>query len=510
MSFRVVEREVSVGEFTVKGHKYRRVCTYLPKGKYVEYHLPEHSSIYTASSELKSFVEKPYLIFPEGDHFLLVVPRWLDLRAGWLIQQTSSYNVYRVDRYALWANLIPAELKGEFELEPRFNSLYISEGRYLSGSTTELGDAWTAYKNLLVREVPGRGFLIRDGKVFSLMSSLIRDGVIPYISRRVDVKERWRTDIELRPYQMEALQFWLQNGAMVLVWPYGAGKTYFSAKLIALVSGQTLIVCPSLDIVRIWIKYLKEHLTGPRIGEYTSEMKRWGDVVVSTYHSVLKDKERFKGPWKLCIIDEAHHLPADVYSKLAFLDMEFRVCLSGSPFRNDGRSELIYALGGQPYGHNWDELVAEGWVRKPEVHVHITEYKLSKARELLDRLPPRTLIFCDSINLGEEASRVFGIPFVHGAYPSRERERMLEENPRLICSRIFDEGIDIPSLRSAIELDFLYASLRQESQRAGRLMHAVTDGTEYWILISPVEFEKYGRRLQSLYARNFNIELTSD
>ena len=501
MSYKVVERRVS--EFSPRGRgRYRLVYTELEKGPVREYAYPD-TSIYSRSVEFQGFCTRPYLILPEKDHFLLIVPRWVPIHAGWLIMQTEGYNVYRLDHYAVWAGLVPKEILQELDFKPRFETLRLV-GQHLVGSETEVQDAWTRYKSDLLRREKGRGIRVKSGRLFSLACKLIRDGVIPFQARPVKVLNRWSTDVKLRSYQEEALKFWLEHGFMVLIWPFGAGKTFLAIKAIAAVSGSTLIVTPGLSLVGQWIKVLKQHLKGARAAEYTGERKERGDVTVTTYASASAFK---KEHFKLMVIDEAHHLPADWYSQLAFFNADYRLCLTGSPFREDGRTELIYALGGPPYGSDWERLVSEGWVRKPPVYVHVTPFKWTVLQELMVQMKGRTLIYCDTIELGKEASKLLGVPFVYGAHSMKKRLKMVETHERLICSRIFDEGLDLPDLAGMIELDFLYGSRRQELQRTGRLMHSAWSGAEYHILMSPDEFEAYRKRLFGLYAKGFDIKL---
>lgn len=77
---------------------------------------------------------------------------------------------------------------------------------------------------------------------------------------------------------------------------------------------------------------------------------------------------------------------------------------------------------------------------------------------------------------------------------------------RFICSRIFDEGMDMPDVKNIIELDFFGGS-RQQLQRVGRLMHSLIDGVEYHLLMSPEELKKYERRLYGLYSRQFKVNV---
>jgi len=481
--------------------------TYLSKGEYTEFHYRPSTSFYTQDESLIEFFKKPYIILSEQDHFLLITPRWTGIHAGWLDpRSTDQFNIFRVDRLALWANLIPKELMKEFEFpKPPLKDVYI-EGKHLIGPYDELQKAWRKYRDHLVRREV-RGIRIHKEKIISLYERMLLDGILPFVPKRVKVVDKWKVDFELRPYQKEAFEFWKRHGAMALIWPFGAGKSFFATRLIAAVSGPTLIVTPSKAVLRTFERYLCEHLHGPRIGVWYAEEKRWADVVVTTYHSVIKDKKRFKGPWKLLIYDEAHHWPAPMYTAIGFLQTEYRIGLSGSPWREDGKTHLIYMLAGPPYGHDWARLIREGWVRKPKIFLHITKYKLGECLRLVKTLPPRLLVYCDSIELGKQAEKLLGIPFLYGRHSSRYREKVLIEHDKLICSRIFDEGIDLPDLRSMIELDFLGGSRRQESQRAGRLMHCLYDGAQYHILMTDEEYHRYGKRLHSLYARGFEIHL---
>ncbi len=44
-----------------------------------------------------------------------------------------------------------------------------------------------------------------------------------------------------------------------------------------------------------------------------------------------------------------------------------------------------------------------------------------------------------------------------------------------------------PGIKNIIELDFLGGSRRQQLQRVGRLMHSITDGAQYYLIMSPIE-----------------------
>lgn len=152
---------------------------------------------------------------------------------------------------------------------------------------------------------------------------------------------------------------------MTLVYPFGAGKTLFGIQVISCVSDRTLVVVPSVSHMAVWLKYIEQHqlIDNENVRKPSKELlyggarkvrSKYADIIISTYESALKYliNERFK----LLISDECHHFPANTYSRLAFLDGDYRLGLSGSPYREDGRSELIYVLSGHPYGSDWDRL----------------------------------------------------------------------------------------------------------------------------------------------------------
>ena len=66
---------------------------------------------------VRAFIRKPWCVLPKGAaEFLLVVPKWADVQAGWLQSSTESYNVYVVDRYSQWFGAIPEAMRAELAL----------------------------------------------------------------------------------------------------------------------------------------------------------------------------------------------------------------------------------------------------------------------------------------------------------------------------------------------------------------------------------------------------------
>ena len=130
---------------------------------------------------------------------------------------------------------------------------------------------------------------------------------------------------------------------------------------------------------------------------------------VVTYHSFskLQNKE-----FSLVIFDECQHLPANTFSKFATLNTKYRIGLSATPYREDGRTDYIFALTGFPIGLSWDNLIEIGVLEIPDIRCFIVSdwrAKQNKLKELLSQ-DKKTIIFCDSIQIGNRLSKEFGIP----------------------------------------------------------------------------------------------------
>ncbi|MET0412344.1 MAG: DEAD/DEAH box helicase family protein [Polyangiaceae bacterium] len=150
-----------------------------------------------------------------------------------------------------------------------------------------------------------------------------------------------------RPFQSEALAaFKRARGRGVVVLPTGAGKSHVALLAIADRARSTLVVVPTLDLVRQWYDLLRTTF-GVKIGvvgggEYTLE-----PLTVTTYDSAYLHMENFGARFGLVVFDECHHLPAEGYALAAEQCLApFRLGLTATLERADGRESLLDALVG--------------------------------------------------------------------------------------------------------------------------------------------------------------------
>ncbi len=445
--------------------------------------------------KLRGFLSEPYTIVPKGnDEWYVIVPRFIDLQVGWLERQTPSFNIFRVNRYMEWLSELPQAIKEAIDFEPK--PKVVVQGEYMLTPPEHQDELFRRYSRFL-RMREGRDKIrIRPRMHFDLLASLVKDGILPFVPQPVakeDLVQR-PIKVELRDYQKVALQKFLEVGNVGIFWMPSAGKTMIGLYLMNLLRGKKLIVVPSLTLMEQWQNRIREYTSIPQ-SEYRI-------ITYNSAHKVMKDE------FMLTIYDECHHLPANVFSRLALIRTKYRLGLSATPYREDGRHELIFALTGFPVGLDWKHLLDLRIVKEPRVKLLITRNlssKISLVDELVrDGTNKKTILFCDSIQLGKQLAKRFGVQFVYGE--TKKRLTRIIGSPLVVVSRVGDEGISLERLERIIEFDFLFGSRRQELQRLGRLFHSAFAG-EHIILMREDEYLKYRKRLFSIYEKGIDISI---
>ena len=149
-----------------------------------------------------------------------------------------------------------------------------------------------------------------------------------------------RVRLPPRPYQAEALAAWrAQRGRGVVVLPTGAGKTLVACLAIEDKQRATLVVTPTLDLVRQWYDVLRGTF-GSTVGV---GVVGGGDfqvqpLTVTTYDSAYLHMDHLGRRFGLLVFDECHHLPGAAYALAAQSSLApFRLGLTATPERADGR-----------------------------------------------------------------------------------------------------------------------------------------------------------------------------
>ena len=150
-----------------------------------------------------------------------------------------------------------------------------------------------------------------------------------------------------RPYQTEALAAWKQaRGQGVVKLPTGAGKSHLALMAMDDKRRDTLVIAPTLDLVRQWYDLLRHSFPVP-VGVVGGGDHDVQPITVSTYDSAYIHMEHLGNRFGMVVFDEVHHLPGDAFSLAAELCIApYRLGLSATPERTDNRHELLDHLVG--------------------------------------------------------------------------------------------------------------------------------------------------------------------
>ncbi len=188
-----------------------------------------------------------------------------------------------------------------------------------------------------------------------------------------------RLDAQLRPYQREAVSAWLRVGARgIVTLPTGAGKTVVAFAAIERLAVRTLVIVPTIELLRQWRAGIVERLAAPaeQVGAVGGGERTLGAITVMTYDSAAMPRRRLDD-FGLLIFDEAHHLPAASYHVIARkCRAPWRLGLSATLERPDGRhTDLDDLIGPVVYSRDAEELSAQKHIaayRERRVFVDLT------------------------------------------------------------------------------------------------------------------------------------------
>jgi superfamily II DNA or RNA helicase len=326
----------------------------------------------------------------------------------------------------------------------------------------------------------------------------------------------------LRPYQLDAVRSVAAAGGGIVKIPTGGGKTEVFFGLTLALPCQWLFVVHRSDLVAQTARRYRARL-GEVAGTFDSSGWRRGssNVTVATFQSVMaarrhapdKLEELLEGVHALNV-DEVHAQPADTFyaTSLLFESAYYRVGMSATPLDRSDLDTLrtVGAIG--PVAHEMpaQELIDAGVLARPTIHVavcnqpatnvNVTWRKVyeqlvvrSRARnELLAAMAERAekpcLLFVDEADhaarlVVELSRRGMRAAFAHGGDSLEARRRKLEQlvagrHDVLVCTVIFQEGIDVPELRSVVVAGGKSSAVAT-LQRLGRGMRCAAGKSEF-------------------------------
>lgn len=457
--------------------------------------------------ELNGFLDHPYVIFQEKrdkvNEWHIAIPKiFSGINLGWLDRVTPSHNIFLVNRFSDWFGQLPKVLKQELKMKDPLDIRLTADKKYLEGK--DIDKAQEKYGRFIKRK-EGDKLEIDPSKYFQFLANLIDDGILPFSPAPIDEKhlrDRTNPKYELRPYQDEAWAKFLKFGNIGVYYPPSTGKTFigmFCMQRVKVENKRWIIVVPRTTLIEQWRENIQD-FTEIQESEY----------LVCTYQMAIKKylNEEFTG----MIIDESHHMPSDYFVHLSKIKRHYTLGLTATPQREDGREDYIIALTGQPVGLSWDYFRRFGIIQSPESHIWIVKNeteRIEKLKRILNSDDKITLIFSDSLKMGEDISKKIGIPFIHGETKdklNRIRDSLAKDGI-VIASRIADEGISLKNIQRVIEVSWLFGSRHQELQRMTRLLHAAdkTAPGIHHVIMTAEEWNRDHKRFWSSMDKGFKL-----
>jgi superfamily II DNA or RNA helicase len=222
----------------------------------------------------------------------------------------------------------------------------------------EYGDA----KQFMVyRESPNKYYVPRFyGKVYGEAPSQLSEGTpihVPFQGK-------------IRADQQLAIDAFMKSKCGLLELPCGFGKTILALHLIHLIGRKTIVIVHKEFLMEQWIERIREFLPTATIGRIQGEtIDIDKDIVIGMLQSISMKtypKEVFQG-FGFTIIDETHHIIAEVFSNALFhLVTPYMLGLSATMERKDGLTKVFKLFLG--------EIVYSAQREKTEVLVYKVNY----------------------------------------------------------------------------------------------------------------------------------------
>jgi hypothetical protein len=450
---------------------------------------------------IQATLTRPYTLLPINEHEAWLI-HWRGVRMpifGWVVAQEPAFIKAKVTRSMDLLTPLPGWMKQELGWKPPAHKAVI-DGTRTSLSLTD-GDEGTfkkRYGHHLGSKRADGTYTIKGGDAWiKLVATLVRDGILPYAPSPV-ADEHWIQDGDLNypkllaeiiekkqreagaDYIFRAIEQFRSKGAVLVNYPPGSGKTLTTCAILNHFKGKVLLLADTTMLIEQWRDRLKKFAPN-------------ANVTVSTYQGGAKHLE---SEWDLVIFDESQRVPANTFSKLAFVKTKYRLGLTGTAWREDDRQHLIVALSGFPVAIRWAELIRAGVLKRPRIIVATVSSETAKTAYvkhlLATRKGGRALIFCDWLEQGQALADALDVPFVSGNTPRKLQK--VEESEVCVVSRVGDRGLSLTDLRLVIEVAGAGSAREQFAQRVGRLLHGEFEG-EFVTIFTPEEASKYRGRI---------------
>ena len=164
---------------------------------------------------------------------------------------------------------------------------------------------------------------------------------------------KYESDINLYPYQEEAVQAALRRKNGVLVMPCGSGKTQCGLEIIARIGGRALWLTHTQDLLNQSMERAKAVLSDVGLGTITAGKVNVGSHITFATVQTMAKLDLINYEFDVIVIDEAQHAagsPTRVtqfYKVISRLSARYKIGLTATPKRADGLQKSMFKLLGR-------------------------------------------------------------------------------------------------------------------------------------------------------------------
>ena len=155
---------------------------------------------------------------------------------------------------------------------------------------------------------------------------------------------------KLRPMQEQAVKAYLncakKDGAGLLELACGLGKTVISLNIISKLKKKTIVIVHKSFLMDQWVERINQFLPNARVGRIQGEIIDIDDkdIVLGMLQSISMKEYPYSifQQFGFTIVDESHHLGAEVFSRALFkIVTKYMLGLSATMKRKDGLTKVF-------------------------------------------------------------------------------------------------------------------------------------------------------------------------
>src|SRR3990167_1000842 len=412
--------------------------------------------------KIKNFMEKFWHTYPTKNlnEWEVAVPMFIPFNIGWFDRTEGGYNIFTINKYTKWlGEEIPIFIAHEINIPKAWQiSLDGQTINFQEGLQEKIEENFGKHLNLVEKSKA----TIKQGHEFDLIADIIDSGSLPFSPHPINKEALQESDFiqiydeiheKYNPleifngkysYQGDAWNILEKYGAIGLFWGMSFGKTIIGTYALSRIKGRKALVVPTKTLEEHWKQFFKWNC--PRLEN---------EVEIFTYQGMARAKwnDLKKKEFSFIVFDECHFLPADSFSKLATIKTKYRLGLSATPYREDGRTNYIMALTGYPVGLDWRTIMNILGKEYHTINVHVVKDISSKYQLVRQLYNPerRTIIFVNLLDIGRNISEDLKIPMISGE--TKNRLDLIKKNKSFVASRVLELGVSIKDLEHIIEVD---------------------------------------------------------